>query len=166
MSGSVLSGPDLTTKFEVSSICGYTFIEKLGSGSFGKVYLATNEKKDKFAVKLETNVIETGSTRLLKENQVYCLLAGGVGIPRVHWFGNEHDCSVLVMDVLGPSLDDLFKLCSRRFTLKTVLMLAEQLLNRIEYLHSKCFVHRDIKPANFVMGPGHFDHIVTHANIP
>jgi casein kinase 1 alpha len=70
------------------------------------------------------------------------------------WYGQEREYNVLVMDLLGPSLEDLFNFCSRRFTIKTVLMLADQMIGRIEYVHCKSFIHRDIKPDNFLMGIG------------
>lgn len=53
---------------------------------------------------------------------------------------------MLVMDLLGYSLEDLFNRCGRRFSLKTVLMIADQTLLRIEYIHSKSFIHRYVAP--------------------
>ena len=98
--------------------------------------------------------------QLLYETKLYKILHDGVGIPKVHWFGVEGDYSVMVMDLLGPSLEDLFSYCKRKFTLKTVLMLADQMIQRNEYIHSRLFLHRDIKPDNFLIGVGKRQHYV------
>ncbi|KAK3025783.1 hypothetical protein RJ639_041939 [Escallonia herrerae] len=126
---------------------------KIGSGSFGEIYLGTNiQTNEEVAIKLEN--IKTKHPQLLYESKLYRILQGGTGIPNVRWFGVEGDYNVLVMDLLGPSLEDLFNFCSRKLSLKTVLMLADQMINRVEFVHSKSFLHRDIKPDNFLMGLG------------
>ncbi|OAY36471.1 casein kinase 1-like protein 2 [Manihot esculenta] len=126
---------------------------KIGSGSFGEIYIGTNiQTNEEVALKLET--IKTKHPQLLSESKLYKTLQGGTGIPNVKWFGVEGDYTVLVIDLLGPSLEDLFNFCSRKLSLKSVLMLADQMINRVEYVHSKSFLHRDIKPDNFLMGLG------------
>jgi len=131
----------------------YRLGRKIGSGSFGDIYLGTNiNTGEEVAIKLES--VKTRHPQLAYEYKVYRILAGGVGIPNVRWFGREGDFNVMVMDILGPSLEDLFNFCSRKFTLKTVLMLADQMLARIEYVHTKNFIHRDLKPDNFLIGLG------------
>lgn len=124
---------------------------KIGSGSFGEIYLGTNiQTNEEVAIKLEN--AKTKHPQLLYESKLYRILQSGTGIPNIRWFGVEGDYNVMVLDLLGPSLEDLFNFCSRKFSLKTVLMLADQLINRVEYVHSKSFLHRDIKPDNFLMG--------------
>ena len=76
------------------------------------------------------------------------------GIPGVKWFGSEGDYNVLVIDLLGPSLEDLFNYCNKKFTLKTVLLLADQMISRLEFMHSRSYIHRDVKPDNFLIGTG------------
>ncbi len=98
--------------------------------------------------------------RLGYEAYNYNDLAGGLGIPRVRWYGQECDFHVMIYDLLGPSLEDLFNFCDQKFSLKTVLLLADQLIFRIEYIHSRSKVHRDIKPENVLMGTGKLGNLV------
>lgn len=133
--------------------------KKLGSGSFGDIYLGTHvTSNDEVAVKMEP--VRTQHPQLLYEAKVLRHLRGGVGIPEILWVGTESDSNIMVLDLLGPSLEDLFNYCSRRFSLKTVLMVGEQMLTRVEYVHTKCFLHRDIKPDNFLMGVNRKSHQV------
>ncbi|KNZ61899.1 uncharacterized protein VP01_1340g2 [Puccinia sorghi] len=129
----------------------YRLGKKIGCGSFGDIYLGINIiSGEEVAIKLES--VKAKHPQLEYEAKVYKTLAGGVGIPFVRWFGVECDYNAMVIDLLGPSLEDLFNFCQRKFSLKTTLLLADQLISRIEYVHSRNFIHRDIKPDNFLMG--------------
>ena len=124
----------------------YRLDQKIGSGSFGafslqlislilivtpvlgNIYLGINIiSGEEVAVKLES--VKTKYPLLEYETTVYSTLAGGVGIPRVRWYGStEGDYNALVLERQGPSLEALFNLCNRQFSLKTVLLLADQLV--------------------------------------
>ena len=69
-----------------------------------------------------------------------------VGFGKIFHFGTEGEYNVMVIEMLGPSLDDVFFFCDKKFSIKTVCMLAIDMINRIEYMHDKEFIHRDIKP--------------------
>lgn len=58
------------------------------------------------------------------------------------------------MEILGKSLEDLFNLCSRKYSLKTVCILGIEMMKKIQWVHEKNHIHRDIKPDNFMMGIG------------
>ncbi|GCE99803.1 serine/threonine protein kinase [Zygosaccharomyces mellis] len=126
---------------------------KIGSGSFGDIYHGTNLiSGEEVAIKLES--IRSRHPQLDYESRVYKYLSGGVGIPFIRWFGREGEYNAMVIDLLGPSLEDLFNYCHRKFSFKTVIMLALQMVCRIQYIHGRSFIHRDIKPDNFLMGVG------------
>ena len=120
---------------------------------------------EEVAIKLEP--VKTRHPQLAYEYRLYRVLGqkgGGVGIPNVKWFGKEGDYNVLILDLLGPSLEELFTFCNRKFSLKTVIMLADQLIHRLEYVHSRNYIHRDIKPDNFLVGKNeqnaHIIHVI------
>ncbi|KAL6943909.1 serine/threonine protein kinase [Hanseniaspora uvarum] len=127
--------------------------KKIGSGSFGDIYHGTNLiSGEEVAIKLEN--VESKHPQLEYESRVYKYLSGGIGIPFMRWYGREGDYNCMVIDLLGPSLEDLFNYCLRQFSLKTCIMLAIQMISRIQYIHSRSFIHRDIKPDNFLLGNG------------
>jgi serine/threonine protein kinase len=83
-----------------------------------------------------------------------------VGFSQIQWHGSDDKHNMVVMDMLGPSLEDLFEICGRRFSLKTVVMLVDQMVERVEQLHSRNYMHRNIRPQAFRMGINRRSHLV------
>jgi len=132
--------------------------KNIGHGSFGEIYIAQNVQTfEEVAVKMEDT--RTRYPQLIYEAKILYSLQGGSGIPNLTWCGQEGDYNILVMELLGESIESLFNLCGQKLSLKTVLMLVDQTLQLIEYIHNKGFIHRDIKPENVLMGSGKKTHL-------
>ncbi len=76
----------------------------------------------------------------------------GEGIPKVICYGNNKKYNILVLQLLGKSLEQMFILCGKKLSLKTTCIIGTQMLERIKFIHENYHIHRDIKPDNFVMG--------------
>ncbi|KAG1877165.1 kinase-like domain-containing protein [Suillus subluteus] len=121
------------------------------------IYSARNIiNDDHVALKLETVVDHSSS--LEREYWILKQLEGGVGIPRTFWFSRESAYHALVLELLGPSLHQLFLANNQRFSLLNVVNLGVQLLSRLEYIHSHNYVDGDIKPQNILVGLGNSRH--------
>ncbi|KAH9010839.1 kinase-like protein [Lactarius pseudohatsudake] len=136
----------------------YRLQRKIGLGSFGEVFFACDILLlQDVMIKLEP--LKARQHFLEHEYHVYQKLSRGIGIPRVRWFGTEGGFNAMALDLLGQSLEDLFVSRHFKFTVHTILLLADQLVCHLKYIHSHNFIHCDLKPSNIVIGLG------TQANI-
>jgi len=138
-------------------ICQKYFVsQKIGQGSFGSVYAGYDLKtSESIAIKVEEVLPGEDKRRkdiLLKEAKFLYNLNGEKGFPKMIYFTKTESKRIMILSLLGRNLESLFRKCNRKFSLKTVLMMADQMISRLEYLHSKEIIHRDLKPENFLIG--------------
>lgn len=131
----------------------YVLGGKIGEGSFGVIFEGENilndDNRDPVAIKFEPRNSE--APQLRDEFRAYRILNGCVGIPHAYYYGQEGMHNVLVIDLLGPSLEDLFEWCGRKFSVKTTCLIAKQMILRIKEIHDRDLIYRDIKPDNFLI---------------
>lgn len=141
----------------------YVLGKQLGVGSFGEIYMGFDSKlphdspEKLVAIKLEPRNKEMQI--LSTEADIYRYLhrtekdPHKIGIPKIYWSGVQDDYNVLIIEMLGPNLENLMSLNGHhQFTLKTTVLLAQEIIKKIRYVHSRGIIHRDIKPENFVIG--------------
>ena len=123
----------------------------LGGGSFGHVYKCLNTKTNKeYSIKVESN--DSTNPLLSHEYKILKLLEGNEGIPNPYLFKNIGGESVLIIDLLGPNLEDILQdTKTKKFTLKTCLMTLRQVIERLKIIHKEGIIHRDLKPENLLV---------------
>ncbi|KAL1834618.1 hypothetical protein DCAR_0104830 [Daucus carota subsp. sativus] len=153
-------------RVQVGSSPLYKVEKKLGKGGFGQVYVGrrtnapvphdrTGAGAVEVALKFEHKSSKGCNHGPPYEWQVYGTLGGIHGVPRVHYKGKQGDYYIMVMDMLGPSLWDIWNNKSNSNTMSTemVACIAIEAISILEKVHSKGYVHGDVKPENFLLGP-------------
>ncbi|RAL38001.1 hypothetical protein DM860_000695 [Cuscuta australis] len=156
----------LPERVQVGGSPAYRIDKKLGKGGFGQVYVGrrinppnpperTGSGAVEVALKFEHRSSKGCNYGPPYEWQVYTALGGSHGIPRVHYKGRQGDYYIMVMDMLGPSLWDVWNNNSHTMSIEMVACIAIEAISILEKLHSRGYVHGDVKPENFLLGtPG------------
>ena len=128
----------------------YRLVEKLGEGTFGMIFKC--ESTDGLcAFKFEKK--RNGRRSLLRTESEVMIELKGYGIPNIILYIEQGDYNIMIMELLGKSLESLVKQFNdEKFSLKTVCMLAIEILKILKNIHNKHYIHRDIKPDNFAIG--------------
>lgn len=155
----------LPEKVQVGGSPVYKIDRKLGKGGFGQVYVGrrvsagsssdvtTGPGAVEVALKFEHRSSKGCSYGPPHEWQVYNTLGGSHGVPRVHYKGRQGDFYVMVMDMLGPSLWDVWNNNSHSMSTEMVACIAIEAISILEKLHTRGYIHGDVKPENFLLGP-------------
>ncbi|KAG4106983.1 kinase-like protein [Neocallimastix lanati (nom. inval.)] len=129
----------------------YDFNKVIGKGYCGTIFKGMN-KITKQAIAIKAESINSNDKHLHLEYAIYQRLYGVEGMPKVLYFGQKNTENIMIMELLGPSIESLFNICERHFSIKTVCMIGKQLLTRLEMVHKRGIIYRDIKPENFLIG--------------
>ncbi|KAK2654667.1 hypothetical protein Ddye_014523 [Dipteronia dyeriana] len=154
----------LPEKITVGGSPVYKLERKLGKGGFGQVYVGRRfspvNASDRngpgaveVALKFEHRSSKGCNYGPPYEWQVYNTLGGSHGVPRVHYKGRQGDYYVMVMDILGPSLWDVWNSNSHTMSIEMVACIAIEAISILAKMHLKGYVHGDVKPENFLLGP-------------
>ncbi|XP_078164222.1 casein kinase 1-like protein HD16 isoform X1 [Carex rostrata] len=158
-------GTPLPETVQVGSSPSYKLERKLGKGGFGQVYVgrrisppnlserAPGANALEVALKFEHRTSKGCNYGAPYEWQVYNTLSGNHGVPRVHYKGRQGEYYIMVMDMLGPSLWDVWNNKSHTMSVEMVACIAIEAISILEKMHSKGYVHGDVKPENFLLGP-------------
>ncbi|KAG4919925.1 Casein kinase 1-like protein HD16 [Glycine soja] len=149
--------PPFPDRVQVGGSPMYKVERKLGKGGFGQVFVGRRERATgagavEVALKFEHRNSKGCNYGPPYEWQVYNTLGGSYGIPKVHYKGRQGEYYVMVMDILGPSLWDLWNSSSQMMSSEMVSCIAVESLSILEKMHSKGYVHGDVKPENFLLG--------------
>ncbi|CAO3696908.1 unnamed protein product [Rhizopus stolonifer] len=121
---------------------------RIGEGSFGEVFEVEDiHTKRKYAIKRET--LRMRRPQIKHEKEIYSILQGGSGIPQCYWHGQHEEFDCIVIDLLGPNLNQLREV-TRKIPIEAVVDFGCQMVSLMEHIHKHGFVYRDIKPDNFL----------------